>query len=124
MSKSIELLQECMIKHGFKTQYQLAKAMDMHRGTLNAYFKEKQVPDEYACIKIALLLQRDPTEIIAIVQADTEKNEKRAGFWRDFLARVQSGGRLFTLAVIFGASLLGGLHTSAGSGFRRPRHFA
>ena len=109
MSKAKELLQECMIKHGLKTQYQLAKAMEMNRAVLNDFYREKRVPDEYACVRIAMLLQRDPAEIIAIVQADTEKNEKRKAFWADFLQRVQSSGRLFTLALIFTATLLHGV---------------
>ena len=41
--------------------------------------------------------------------ADTEKNEKRKAFWADFLQRVQSSGRLFTLALIFTATLLHGV---------------
>jgi hypothetical protein len=79
--------------------------------------KEKINPSVYVCVKIALALNRDPSEIIALVEADTEKNEKRKEFWRDFLLRVQSGAKLYTLAVICILTLLGGQPDRAG-GFK------
>ena len=101
MSKAKELLLECKIKLGIKTDYKLAQAMKMHRGLISDFMNEKRIPDEYACVRMALILEKDPAEVIALVMADTEKNIVRQEFWRDFLQRVQQRGKLFTLGVVF-----------------------
>lgn len=93
MSKSRELLQECQAVLGGVTAYQLAKKMEIHSARISAYMAEKEIPDEYACMRIAEILDRKPEEIIAIVQADTEKNEKRRTFWAQKLfqlAKIES----------------------------------
>lgn len=88
MSKSKELLLECQMVLGGVTAYQLAKRMEIHSARISAYFAGKEVPDEYACMRIAEILNRKPEEIIAIVQADSEKNEKRKTFWKEKLLQL------------------------------------
>jgi hypothetical protein len=124
MSKGRELLLECKIKLGVPSDYKLAKAMEIHNGRIADYMAEKRVPDTYTCMRMALILNRDPAEIIAIVEGDSEKNEIRKNFYRDFLLRAQQAAKLFTLAVLFTVSLFAGLNTPAGGGFRRHHYFA
>lgn len=108
MSKAKELLLECKIKLGVKTDYKLAQELKIDRARISAYMSEKRVPDTYACVQMAMALRRDPTEIIAIIEADTEKNEKRKAFWVDFLQRVRKAAKWGTLGAIFMCTLLGG----------------
>lgn len=89
MSKIIELLAACKKKIGVDTDYKLAKALKIHSGRIADYISGKRIPDENACMRIAMLLERNPIEIIAIVQADTEKNSKRKAFWNEVLKRAK-----------------------------------
>lgn len=125
MSKAKELLIECKIRLGVKTDYKLAQALQIHRGIVSDYMSGKRVPDAFACVQMALVLQRDPAEIIAIVESESEKNEKRRTFWLDFLQRVRQASRAGTLGLIFIVGLLAGGNTlKPESGFIRRRHFA
>jgi hypothetical protein len=120
MSKAKELLMECKIKLGIKTDYKLAQAMEINRARISAYMSSKEIPDTYACIRISLILQRNPAEIIAMVEAASEKNEKRRAFWVDFLERVKQAAKLGTLSLIFIGVLSGvGSHERQGFSFRR-----
>lgn len=125
MSKAKELLLECKIKLGVKTDYKLAQALKIHRGIVSDYMSGKRIPDAYACVQMALVLKRDPTEIIAIVESESEKNEKRRTFWLDFLLHAKQAARLGMLALIFTTSALsGGNSLDPRSGFSRRRYFA
>lgn len=125
MSKSKELLLECKIKLGIKTDYKLAKALKIDRARVSEYMLDKRKPDTFSCVQIALILNRDPTEIIAIVESESEKNEKRRTFWLDFLLHAKQAARLGMLALIFTTSALsGGNSLDQRSGFSRRRYFA
>ncbi len=125
MSKAKELLLECKIRLGVKTDYKLAQALQIHRGIVSDYLSEKRTPDAFACVQMALILERDPTEIIAIIESESEKNPKRKTFWTDFIQRVRQASRGGTLGLIFILGLLGGQQNlKPDSGFRRSRHFA
>lgn len=89
MSKTIELLTACKKKIGVDTDYKLAKALKIHSGRIADYISGKRIPDENACLRIAMLLERNPIEIIAIVQADTEKNIQKKAFWNEILKRAK-----------------------------------
>lgn len=120
MSKAKELLLECKVKLGIKTDYKLAQSMEINRARISAYMSGKEIPDTYACIRISLILQRNPAEIIAMVEAESEKNEKRKAFWVDFLGRVKQAAKLGTLLLIFIGVLSGAsLHGRPGFSSRR-----
>jgi transcriptional regulator with XRE-family HTH domain len=89
MSKTKELLIACKKKIGVDTDYKLAKALKIHSGRIADYINGKRIPDENACLRIAMLLERNPIEIIAIIQADTEKNIQRKAFWNEVLKRAK-----------------------------------
>lgn len=122
MSKAKELLLECKIKLGVQTDYKLAQALEIHNGRISAYMREKEIPDAYACVRMALILNKDPAEIIAEIEADTEKNEKRREFWKNFLQRAKQAARLGTLAAICILSLLGGVAADRAALNRRRKY--
>ena len=80
-----ELLLECKIRLGVKTDYALAKGLNIPRQRISDYMDESRKPDEYACFKIAECLGQDPALVIAEIRA--EEGEKHAEFFRDFLLR-------------------------------------
>lgn len=104
--KTKELLLECKIAAKVSSDYALAKALGLHRQLISDYMSGKRVPDAYAAVRIALLLKRDPAEIIATIEAETEKNPAKRAFWADFLQRVKKAGALGTLGVLCMLSLL------------------
>lgn len=124
MSKAKELLLECKIKLGIQTDYKLAQALELPVNRMSEFMSEKRAPDAYTCVRMALVLGRDPAEVIAEVKAETEKNEKRRAFWRDFLQRAKQAAKLGTLALLFTASLLGGAASDREGAFFRRRYFA
>ena len=124
MSKAKELLLECKVKLGIQSDYKLAQALEMHSGLISDYMSGKRVPDEYACMRISLILQRNPAEIIAIVQGESEKNPKRKAFWLDFLVHAKQAAKLGMLSLIFIAGLNGGKNLGEPVGFSRRRYFA
>ena len=123
MSKAKELLLECKIKLGIETDYKLAQALEINRGIVSDYMNEKRTPDAYCAVRIAQILGRDPAEIIATIEADSEKNPKRREFWRDFLQRATQAARRGMLGLLFGLTLWGGLATAQG-GFNRREKYA
>lgn len=86
MNKAKELLMECKIKLGIKSDYALAKEMEIDRARMSDYMNEKRTPDNFACMRIAQILRRDPITVIAEIEADTCKNETRRAFWINFLS--------------------------------------
>ena len=123
MSKAKELLLECKIKLGGCTDYKLAQALEINRGIVSDYMNEKRTPDAYAAVRIAGILGRDPAEIIATIEADSEKNPKRREFWRDFLQRAKRAAQRGMLVLLCGLTLWG-VQATAGGGFRRRGKFA
>ena len=93
MSKAKELLLECKIKLGVKTDYKLAQALKTSTARISDYMSGKRNPDAYACMQIGLVLHRDPLLILAEIEAETEKNETRKLFWKDFLLQVRQATR-------------------------------
>lgn len=104
--KARELLLECKIVKNVKSNYALAIALDIPRQRINDYMTGERQPDTYAAVRIALCLRRDPAEIIAILEAEGEKNEKRKAFWVDFLQHVRQAGKFGMLALVSTTLLL------------------
>jgi len=118
--KTKEILLECKIAAKVTSDYALAKVLDIPRQRISDYISGKVTPDNYAVMKMALLLKRDPLELMAQIEAEAEKNEKKKAFWVDFLQRAQKAAKITTLALIYICTLQGGVTTAQG-GFRRLR---
>ena len=82
-----------------KTDYQLAKALDIRRERISDYLKLRRKPDEYACTRIAIAIGEDPAKVIAEIAVQWEKNDKKRKFWENFLLRAAKQGT-FTLALV------------------------
>lgn len=83
--KTTEYLNRVKKKLDISSDYALAKAMEVHKARIHDYYAGKAVPDPYACTKIAVLLGVDPAIVMAEIYEETEKNEQRRAFWRDFV---------------------------------------
>lgn len=83
----IDLLEKVKAKTGATTDYKLSKVLEISDARISDYRSGKRIPDAYACTKIALALEMEPIEIIAEIEAETEKNEQKRNFWRNFKLR-------------------------------------
>lgn len=82
--KSIEYLDKVKKKLEISSNYAVARVLEIDRQMVNAYYRGERVPDAYACTRIAIALGEDPAVVMATIYEETEKNEKRREFWRDF----------------------------------------
>lgn len=67
------------------TDYKLAKALEINKGRISEY-RKGGIPDAYACGRLAEVLGLDALQLIAQVEAETEKNATRKAWWARFLS--------------------------------------
>lgn len=79
-----EYLDKCKEKLGLSSTYALAKHWGIGEAVLGNYYNERRTPDDFACFKIAETLSLDPAFVIAKIKAETEKDEKKAEYFRVF----------------------------------------
>lgn len=120
-----EIMLEVKVAKGLKTDYKLAQELGITTARVSDYMKGKRAPDAYTLTKAAIILKRDPIELIAEVEAETEKNVEKRNFWKDFILHAGKKAALGMLALIFTVSLLAGApNVKTSSGFFRRRYFA
>lgn len=73
------------------TDYKLAKRLEISNGYIAQWRKGTRIPDAYACAWLAEILGIDPFELLAQVEAATEKNEARRTYWRAVAAKMAAG---------------------------------
>lgn len=79
---SIKYLDDTKKKLGVSSDYALAKQTGISQEAISQYRNGKRVMDDYTAAKLAEVLEIDPLEVIATANADREKDENRANFWR------------------------------------------
>jgi len=101
------LLEQVRTKLEGATDYAIGKKLGILRQRVSDYRKGDRQADAYACLRFAEVLERDPLEVIALVEADAAKTDERRAFWAGF----PSGLRRTVLGVGFlaiaGTSALG-----------------
>lgn len=114
-----QYLDACKEVLSLSSDYALAQRLDFPKQYVSYWRSGQKAPDAFACTKIAITLNLDPATVIADIQAQAEKNPKRAEFWRSFLARARAAAAvLITLAACYSASF-GSVPAGHGGGFRR-----
>lgn len=120
-----ELLLKCKVKLGIKSDYALAKELEIPTQRISDYMSGKRVPDAYALVRIAECLKLDPLELIAEYGELSAKRESEKEFWRGFRQRASRRIQAFMLALLCTLSCVTGPQQAAeGGGFRRRRIFA
>lgn len=117
-----ELLDDAARAIGARSDYHLAQLMELNKARISEFRSGKGTPDTYACTRIAQALGRDPMEIIAMVEAETAKNEQQREFWRSFKfsgMRNSLGLLLSGTLVFLGAGLQAG---NAEAGISQDSH--
>lgn len=105
------LLDDVMTKSGITTDYKLAQLLDLKRQKIFAMRSGSEKPNSYVCARLAQALDRDPMEIIAMVEAESAKSETQRAFWKSFKfsgMRNSLGVLLCGMSVSLGVALPGG----------------
>ncbi len=125
MSQTQQLIEQVRTKLGGATDYKIAQALDLPRQRLSDHVHGRRQADAYTCAKIAEILDRDPLEVIAQVEAEAARSEKKREYWRSFFSGLKRKAHVVALCVTLGFSAAG--HWDGGAakgGFYRPRRFA
>jgi len=113
MTETQQLIEQVREKLGGVTDYKIAQALDLHQEYVSRYVSG-DAADAYACAKIAEILSRDPLEVIAQVEAEAARTEKKRQYWRSFFSgskRTHLGAALLLTSAFFGQGLEGGTGT-------------
>lgn len=86
-----KVIDEAKAKLGVESDYALAKETGILKQRISAYRNGSETPDAYACARLAEILGIDPFELLAQVEAATEKNEARRTYWRAVAAKMAAG---------------------------------
>lgn len=70
-----------------ESDYELAKRFEVRTGVISKLRQGTRPISTIMATKIAIALNIDPMTVIADLEAQREKNPKRADFWRSFPSR-------------------------------------
>lgn len=110
-----------------KSDYQLAKKMEIADARISEYRTGKRNIPLDKVFWIAITLKLDPATVVADLELSRETNDAKREFWQSFLLRARSraAATLCTLALtcfVICAGAMGAVGGSAGI-FGRRRHF-
>lgn len=86
MMTTNEFLDAVKQRHGFKSDYELSKALGVKQQTISSYRVGRTSMDPMMAAKVAELLAMNPLEVIAAAEAERAKDEKTKGFWMRYAA--------------------------------------
>lgn len=128
-----EYLDAAKEKLGNVSDYELAKRLEITRQRVSDIRHNRLPLDNFTAFRLAVILEKDPAGIVADLEGQREKDEKKAAFFRDFALRAATGKAskvARTLQSIFIAGLLavlaatGSIGSNGESRFNRLRHGA
>lgn len=70
-----------------KSDYELAKRLELPKQSIPGIRNGSRAIALEIAFKIAIALELDPAQVVADLEEQREKNEKRRDFWRSFLSR-------------------------------------
>jgi plasmid maintenance system antidote protein VapI len=100
MTQTQTLIEQVRAKMDGATDYKIAQALDLHTQRLSDFVKGSRAADPYACAKIAEILEKDPLEIIAQVEAEAARTEKKRQYWRSFFSGMKHKAHVAALCGI------------------------
>ncbi|MBN8281942.1 helix-turn-helix domain-containing protein [Zoogloea sp.] len=86
-----KVLDDAKAELGIDSDYKLAKYLEISNGYIAEWRRGKRIPDAYACMRLADALKIDPIQLLAQIEAETEKNEARRNYWRALSRKVGAG---------------------------------
>lgn len=107
MTKTQELLEAARVSVGGVTDYKLAQTLEIPRQRMSSYVHGIEQADTYACVRLAIVLNKDPLEVIAEVEAESARTQTKRDFWSRFPSGLRRTALGVGLSAIFATSALG-----------------
>lgn len=104
MTKTQQLIESARLALGGATDYRLAKELEIARPRMSYYVRGMEQADAYACVKLAIVLNRDPLEVIAEVEAESARTPAKREFWSRFPSGLRRTALGVGLSAIFATS--------------------
>lgn len=82
------LLDEVKRAKELKSDGELARTLGVSKQAVSRYYLGERAPDEFACLKIAEILDMPLDTVIATVKAASEKDETRRAAWENYMKRL------------------------------------
>lgn len=86
---------------------ELSKRLGISRFRVSGYRNAREWPDNFVIFRLAVILEKDPAELVADLASQHEKDPERAGFFRDFVAR--AGGKVKQVAGTVASIFIGAM---------------
>jgi predicted transcriptional regulator len=115
MKTTVDYLNEAKTKLGLSSDYQAAKWLGVSTAALARYQKGQRTIDDYAAMKIADALGKQPIEVIALANMERETISERKEFWRKIATAGTAGALIIDVIStdyegIFFAGFVGNIH--------------
>ncbi|GBG13181.1 multidrug transporter [Novimethylophilus kurashikiensis] len=81
-----QLLEAAKEKIGARSYYEFAKKTGISEQKLSSLRKGRLQADEYTCFKLAEILERSPSSVIAEIRSETEKDEDKRLYFKRFFS--------------------------------------
>lgn len=95
-----KLLDQVKHVNGIESDYALAKRLELPKQRVSEYYSGKAVPNDYACLQIANALNIPLAQVIAAVNLDAEKDEKRRSAWEKYYKQLGGVAASLILGVL------------------------
>jgi len=99
-----QLIEQVRAKLNGATDYRIAQVLDISKQKVSAMKAGREKPDSYDCARIAEILERDPLEVIAQVEAESARTEKKRLYWRSFFSSLKRTAHVAAWCGIVGIS--------------------
>lgn len=93
-----EILDAAKTACGASSDSDLARKIGVSQPTISNYRSRRTTPDSYALMQLQMILKKDARELLAIIEAERAKDEKRREYWQD----VKKSFRTTTAAALAG----------------------
>lgn len=97
MSQTQQLIEQIRTKLDGATDYKIAQALDLPRQRVSDYIHGRRDADAYTCARIAEILERDPMHVIAQVEAEAARSEKKRDYWRSLFSSLKRRAHVLAL---------------------------
>lgn len=123
--KASTLIDDAKRKLNLISDYGIAKRLKVRNGHIVGYRNGSRHMPLDVVYRLAIILEIDPAQVVAELEAERAKNPETASFWRSFLSRAAL--LIVTAACTLAWSFSSGhmaAQDAAFSGLRRPRYCA
>lgn len=95
--KTTDYLKLAKIRLEITSDYALAKKLGMTQTGLSYLMNGKNIMGEETALKLAVILKRDPLELLAVANRERAKTPETAAIWGNLADRIAEGFRSLSL---------------------------